>query len=145
MDYYDLETYDFPIVSGDTANLPFEFVDTNGDPIDVSQYASKFTVVHPVTKEIIPMVSDETEFSKIRDDSFSGGKGIFYTGDTNLTDTLLSISKVNQLVVVMSYEDTGLLVADLVYPFDIEFESLGAKFTVARGSLVVKRERTPSA
>ena len=95
MDFYKRETNDFEVTKGDTAKLPFEFVNEDtGDDENITGYASKFNIRDPITNDII------TALEKTHNDISPSGDGIYYYGDTYMPSGL-RLTANNQLVVVL--------------------------------------------
>jgi len=137
VDVFSIESYDFYVTKGDTANLKFEFVDKNGNPINITNWKCKFSLRNPITLEII--------LTKEHDDTITGGAGIYYAGDTQ-APVGLNLTSNNQLVVIINYEETAELEPQ-VYPFDLEFTVEGqatVKYTAVKGNLIITKEVTPS-
>jgi len=142
MDFYETQTFDFKVVKGDTVNLKFEFYDKDGNPINdiaINNWQCKFTLRDPITDE--PLLA----LQKTHDDTVVGGGGIYYNDDTQ-APVGLNITQDNQIVVVLSYQETAQL-EEGIYPYDIEFfidQAYTSKFTAVKGNLIVTREHTPS-
>ena len=132
-DIYELETYDYKLVRGDTFNLPLEFEDADGNAIDISTWEATFVVKDYVNNTII------SALTKTHDDSITNGDGIYYYGDGEKPDGL-GMSATNQLVVVLGFLDTDDMEPG-IYKCEIEFYKDGlSKFTPFQGHLIVKEE-----
>lgn len=135
-DYYKIETHDFKIKKGDTANLKFLLKDPDGNNLDVTSYGATFNVYDPYDNANI------TNLTKTHNDGVTNGDGIYYSTDSEKPSGL-TIDATNKFVVTLSYFDTAELGED-VYPFDVEFtKDDGGKFTI-EGNLIVSREVTVS-
>lgn len=142
MDYYSKETFDFFVTRGDAISLPFEFYDEDsGDGVNVSLFYAKFTIKDPISRVAL------TTLQKSHNDTVVGGRGIFYSGDTNKWSGL-GLSNTNQIQVVLDSADTVLLDPG-VYKFDLEFalefDTKMQRKTVVHGTLTVQEEVTPNA
>ena len=139
-DIFTTEVIDYYAVKGDSVYLKFQFNDTNGDPIDISSWYSKFTLRDPITDEPL------TALQKYHNDSIPGGGGIYYLGDTAPgLPPGLDLATINQLIVYIPYAESATLENE-IYPCDIEFTtaSLVTKETPIRGNLIFNKEHTPS-
>lgn len=138
-DYYKLKTYDFKIIKGDTLNMPFKIYDSDGEPINITNWGAKFNVYNNAGAEVI------TALYKYHNDNLKYGKGIYFNND-NQKPVGLDITEDHQLVVILDYEDTNLLNAG-VYPYDLEFtvtiNNDFSKITI-KGNLIVESEVTIS-
>ena len=134
-DIYTLETDDWKVVKGDTLNIYYSFKDSDGVNLDITSYQTKFSVIDPLTEELI------ADFSKTHNEAISGGNGVYYYGDTQAPANL-GLTASNQLAVVLSYFDTNVDAG--IYPFDIEFTDGNSKKTAVKGNLIITEEVTPS-
>jgi len=144
-DFYSLQTDDVKIVQGDTVNLEYQFVDSDGSVIDITSYDAKFTVRDPETDEVVSMLTGITTFSKRHNDVVVGGQGIYFYNDTQVAAASLGITTPNQMVIILDFADTQGLDAGVSYPFDVElskYGNSGVRVTAVRGHLLVAKEQT---
>lgn len=147
-DFYTLETQDYYTVKGDTLNIGFEFFDEDDAAVDISGYNAKFSVRDPYTDDIIDMLlglpGNDGSYSKIHNDSMAGGGGVFFKDDSQLFGTGITILESNQLLVILSKDDTDLLQVGAIYDFDVELESSSTNvvITPVRGKLIVQSGHT---
>lgn len=140
MSIYEDENPDYTVTKGDTLNIPLQFVDSDGDNVDITAFQIKFSVKNSLTNSI------ETSFSKSHD--FGGADlndGIYYSIDTNTPAQLVPfLTQTNQVIIVLSYTDTS-SVDPGVYPYDVEIERNDSptKFTI-KGNLIITEEVTAS-
>lgn len=137
---FEVESFDYYRTKGDSIQLKFRFKDSNGAPIDITSWGSKFTLFDPVTH--LPL----TAFQKTHNDNLVGGNGIAYNNDSaaGLPDGM-GIEANEQLVVYFPYTETAQLDKE-IYPFDLEFTVAAgvAKMTPVHGNLILKDEVTAS-
>ncbi len=135
-DLYTIETQDFDVIQGDTANLPFQFRNMNNVNIDITSYDSVFTIMDHRTFDPI------STLEKTHDDAISGGDGIYYYGDTEAWSAL-GLSATNQLVVVLTAAET-LTLEPGIYKFNVKLATTvngtNVRKTVIEGNLMVKQE-----
>jgi hypothetical protein len=135
--FYDLETFDFRIIKGDTVNFEFELEEPDGTEIDlVAKFrVSKFSMRNPMTDEVIIL--------KEHDDSVEGGKGIYCKGDSQLIYIQKEIDKKNQMLVILEDVDTKNLF-DVAYPYDIEiFDPISAvRITAVKATIYASKDVT---
>ncbi len=139
-DLFDTQTQDFEAVQGDTINLPFEFTDKQGNPINdiVGQnWEALFTLEDPETHQLI------TALVKTHADTPPSGDGIYYNGDVNIVPGL-GITANNQVVIVLTAAESATLAA-AVHKFYFRFiidQAYSAKYTAVRGNLKIKKRDT---
>lgn len=140
MDLYTIQKKDFNITKGDTAYLPFEIVDPDGNAVDITAEEINFSVRDKFTRQLV------SDMSKTHGDGGADDNdGIYYDIDTNTPTRISSqITETNQFVIVLGYADTD--VDPGVYTFDVELvrDSGVTKYTIIRGNLIVVDEVTPS-
>ena len=137
---FSIQTSDFYKRRGDDIYLKFEFVDENGNDIDITGWYSKFTLRDNFNDKPL------TSLQKIHNDLTPGGGGIYYLGDSAPALPVgLDIEKQNQCIVLIPHEESAELLND-IYSFDIEFTTASqlAKQTFVRGNLILLQEDTPS-
>lgn len=138
--FYDKQTKDWQIIQGDTVNIPFQFVDSNKEDVDITAWEVKFTVRDPITREIIAALSKSHGKGGADDND-----GIYYSIDTNTPVNLIPfLTKTNQVIIVLSYTDTGISTG--VYSYDVAIfkDDNVTKWTPVKGNLIVREEVTLS-
>ena len=132
-DVYELETYDYELVKGDTFNLPLRFWDKDGQQINIESWQATFKVKDHINNEIV------SELTKTHDDSQTNGDGIYFYSDTEKPDNL-EMTASDQLVVVLGYLDTAAMEPG-IYKWEIEFWADGlSKYTPVKGHFIVTEE-----
>lgn len=136
---YDQQTNDYTYKIGDSVTMGFEFVDTSGNPIDVTSYGCKFYLYDPRTKEPIPMYDANANYTKTHIDQVNGGAGVYYFGDVEFPDLVDQIESSNQTVVYLKSSDIEGLRPG-VYFYAVKFQVGPIDYWVpVTGNLILER------
>ena len=126
------QSNDWQVVRGDALIMKWEF--PNFVP---AGFGMQLDIIDPFTKEVIVMGNNSNSYSKYWANSQALG-GIYFFDDTNIPYAFgASLTKNNQVFVILDIADTDRLEANIGYNYQIAVLKNGLKQTVIRGVINV--------